>query len=841
MKSNNNLNNISLRIGVEVFNKSVEESKKIAEGLVYSSLELTGLHIGSLRNEVDESLQRLVNDSLQAKELAIKNKEELDTKDQEILDKQISDIEAVSQTIKELQDSTNTSFEETKAEILEKYDTLEQSLEKASLQTLEGDKNIQEEIKERIITISRGVSALNEETLTELKRYKSDTEKKIKEAVSVINSKQDILKLKLSEDFGKIIKSSVSELDKKVQNDLQEIIEETQGLLDKKTVAFDSKIIVLKNLIEKNIRKELSRVEEEIRDIELLRGPEGPQGEKGESGSPDTPEQIKEKLEKLPIPKKKKDKWFDAGHIKNLDSFVSNTTVYGGGGITSHSKLTNLEWSKSGHTIDTDIDMGGNGFTNVSLNADQVSIVDIGGYYTGTEVESALQEIGASSHAPVTAGDGISVVGQVVSNIDKGSSAVTTHESTYTHSDIALNTSSRHNPVTVTDSTEIDFTLTDQDITASVKDGSITVTKLNTDVQGEFVNVSGDTMTGTLNLPSNGLVVGTNQLVVSGGNVGVGVASPEAPLHVESSVGAVTNFLILESNRNAGDTEVGILFKDRSSISTGQEVSRIWTERQGTSGNFDLVFQAGNGTLAGLKPESIRIRGNTGYVGLGTSSPSSILDVHANAGSNAAFSFTDGDMSANNYGTIFSPTVTTGTIGRISNWSVGGFVVNGFAGGDTEPGVVLHGYTYDTTPNEASVIIAGWKPNGTNSRQALSGTEKILTIRAGTTERVTFQADGNVGVGTNTPGAKLQINTTASTVGQVVRGAVSQTANLFEAQDSGGTVLAKVDKDGAISSAGYKVAGAVGIDQVATILDGDGVSTHTLTFTKGILTAYNKV
>lgn len=46
------------------------------------------------------------------------------------------------------------------------------------------------------------------------------------------------------------------------------------------------------------------------------------------------------------------------------------------------------------------------------------------------------------------------------------------------------------------------------------------------------VNKAGDTMTGTLNLPSNGLAVGTNQLVVSGGNVGIGITTPVTKFQV---------------------------------------------------------------------------------------------------------------------------------------------------------------------------------------------------------------------------------------------------------------------------------------------------------------------
>jgi hypothetical protein len=41
----------------------------------------------------------------------------------------------------------------------------------------------------------------------------------------------------------------------------------------------------------------------------------------------------------------------------------------------------------------------------------------------------------------------------------------------------------------------------------------------------DFVAKTGDTMTGNLSLPSNGLRVGTNQLVVTGGNVGVGTTA----------------------------------------------------------------------------------------------------------------------------------------------------------------------------------------------------------------------------------------------------------------------------------------------------------------------------
>lgn len=54
------------------------------------------------------------------------------------------------------------------------------------------------------------------------------------------------------------------------------------------------------------------------------------------------------------------------------------------------------------------------------------------------------------------------------------------------NTDVAANTSARHSAVTVTDSSEIDFTLTGQDITASLVSGSIDETKLDTSVNASL-------------------------------------------------------------------------------------------------------------------------------------------------------------------------------------------------------------------------------------------------------------------------------------------------------------------------------------------------------------------
>ena len=61
-------------------------------------------------------------------------------------------------------------------------------------------------------------------------------------------------------------------------------------------------------------------------------------------------------------------------------------------------------------------------------------------------------------------------------------------------------------------------------------DGSLLTNVVGTD--SSKLSLSGGTLSGSLNLPTNGLIVGTDQLVLSGGNVGIGSSTPGAKLDV---------------------------------------------------------------------------------------------------------------------------------------------------------------------------------------------------------------------------------------------------------------------------------------------------------------------
>jgi YVTN family beta-propeller protein len=67
--------------------------------------------------------------------------------------------------------------------------------------------------------------------------------------------------------------------------------------------------------------------------------------------------------------------------------------------------------------------------------------------------------------------------------------------------------------------------------------GSAPTVSLNTGyTDGRYLQLTGGTLSGPLNLPANGLTTANNQLVLAGGNVGIDTATPGAPLEVAGNM-----------------------------------------------------------------------------------------------------------------------------------------------------------------------------------------------------------------------------------------------------------------------------------------------------------------
>ncbi len=84
-----------------------------------------------------------------------------------------------------------------------------------------------------------------------------------------------------------------------------------------------------------------------------------------------------------------------------------------------------------------------------------------------------------------------------------------------------------------------------------------------------------------------------------------------------------------------------------------------------------------------------------------------------------------------------------------------------------------------------------------------SATERLSLYNHG--EVVSILGNGNVGIGTTGPGAKLQVNADASGIGQIIRANATTPGNIQEWQNSGGTALSRVASNGDlfVSRGGY--------------------------------------
>jgi hypothetical protein len=122
----------------------------------------------------------------------------------------------------------------------------------------------------------------------------------------------------------------------------------------------------------------------------------------------------------------------------------------------------------------------------------------------------------------------------------------------------------------------------------------------------------------------NGGTVTERMRITSAGNVGIGISSPRAPLHVQPAGGASDNFNVLVSQFRPN-----IVLEDLSSSATDFQIF--------VDSNAFQIRSGDASTDTKLASELMRID-SSGNVGIGTSSPAA--NLHVNSASNAVLSVT---------------------------------------------------------------------------------------------------------------------------------------------------------------------------------------------------------
>ena len=269
-----------------------------------------------------------------------------------------------------------------------------------------------------------------------------------------------------------------------------------------------------------------------------------------------------------------------------------------------------------------------------------------------------------------------------------------------------------------------------------------------------------------------------NMVIDAAGEVGIGTTQPMGPLEVyKSTTGGLGGHIILNNNGLAVGNETAILFGDSGVGSASSIRAAISSTVEGAPYRGDIKFKTGVTTYGGLSTSMI-ITG-AGNVGIGTTSPAQKLDVVGDGirtsadQSTSAFlvlagSASEGRITVSSYGGYQPMTFYTGGSERMRITSTGNVGI-----GTTAPTEILN-ISRVSTNNYIKVEAGGQAANysglmlteyGINWGWALrhnAATDLLhISYQDNTptfSDTVTFNRNGNVGIGTTAPSSLLSLS-----------------------------------------------------------------------------------
>jgi hypothetical protein len=261
-----------------------------------------------------------------------------------------------------------------------------------------------------------------------------------------------------------------------------------------------------------------------------------------------------------------------------------------------------------------------------------------------------------------------------------------------------------------------------------------------------LIALNNSVITGSLIVSASGatndFLVGTNKLFVSAsGNIGIGTSTPATRLSIHGGYAALN--LPVSDGLNL------------ASIASSPDRAQIWWgDNTGWRLNFGTRDSSGN-----FVPRVTMV--DTGNVGIGTSSPSSLLHVSKSLGDSILT--LDNTGNGNTSGINFNRERTTGT-------GVNGASI--FIDSDTSNNDALLYIQAQSTNANAGITSPLSAGNGV--RLLLRGNYGIFSVENGASETFRINSSGNVGMGTTTPNAKLDVNGNA-----IITGSLTVTGTLI--------------------------------------------------------------